>query len=99
VSAEPPAAQLKIRVIPRASKTAWGGKRGDSLVIRLQAPPVEGAANAALLKFLAKELGVRASDLEIVSGDRARDKVVRGAGIGQEELERRLISLQSKGAG
>ena len=71
---------LQIRVIPRAKKTEWGGKRGDALVVRLQAPPVEGAANEALVKFLAKEFGVRPSEVEIVSGERARDKVVRVEG-------------------
>ena len=85
-------ALLKIRVIPRARKTEWGGQRGEALVVRLQAPPVEGAANEALLKFLAKELGVRAGDLEMVAGDKARDKVVRVEGMTAEEAERRLNS-------
>ncbi len=83
-------ATLKIRVIPRASKTEWGGKRGEALVVRLQAPPVEGAANEALLKFLAKQLEVRASELEIVAGERARNKVVRVAGMTESELNDRL---------
>lgn len=86
-------ANLNIRVIPRAKKTEWGGKRGDAQVVRLQAPPVEGAANEALLKFLAKELGVRAADLEIVVGERARDKVVRVEGMGEGELRDRLRHL------
>jgi uncharacterized protein (TIGR00251 family) len=77
---------LKIRVIPRANKTEWGGMRGDARVVRLQAPPVEGAANEALLKFLAQELGVRVADLEIVAGERARDKVVRVEGMEEAEL-------------
>jgi uncharacterized protein (TIGR00251 family) len=83
-------ATLKIRVIPRAKKTEWGGKRGDALVVRLQAPPVEGAANEALIKFLAKEFGVRAGDVQIVSGERARDKVVRVEGREEGELQDRL---------
>ena len=88
-------AVLKIRVIPRAKKTEWGGQRGDALVVRLQAPPVEGAANEALLKFLARELGVRAGNLEIVSGERARDKVVRVEGMEEGEVERRLGAAQA----
>jgi uncharacterized protein (TIGR00251 family) len=81
---------LQIRVIPRAKKTEWGGKRGAALVVRLQAPPVEGAANEALLKFLAKELGVRAGDVEIVSGERSRDKVVRVEGMEERDLISKL---------
>lgn len=83
-------ALLTLRVIPRAKKTEWGGRRGDALVVRLQAPPVEGAANEALLKFLAKELGVRPSDLEIVSGERARDKVIRVGGMTDAEVSSKL---------
>ena len=93
MSADALGASLKIRVIPRASRTEWGGKRGDALVVRLQAPPVEGAANEALLKFLAKELGVRAGALEIVSGERARDKMVRVEGMDQRELSAGLRHL------
>jgi uncharacterized protein (TIGR00251 family) len=51
---------------------------------------VEGAANEALVKFLAKELGVRTGDVEIVSGERGRDKVVRVEGVGEGELRNKL---------
>ena len=81
---------LKLRVMPRSGRNEWGGRRGEARVVRLTAPPVEGAANEGLLKFLAKELGVRAGDLEIVSGERARDKVVRVWGMAEEELEEKL---------
>lgn len=90
---------LRIRVIPRASKTEWAGRRGEAWVVRLQAPPVEGAANEALLRFLAKELGVRRGDLVIVSGEHARDKVVRVADAVQEELEARVARLVQARAG
>jgi len=83
-------AQLKVRVIPRAKRTAFAGWRGDRLVIRLQAPPVEGAANEALRKFLAKALGIRKSDIEIVTGERSREKTLRIYGLTQEQLRQRL---------
>lgn len=85
-----PAAQLNLRVIPRAQRSGWGGRRGDAWVVRLQAAPVKGSANAALLKFLREELDVPGSALEIVSGEQSRDKVVRVLGMTQAELESRI---------
>ena len=83
-----PSARLTLRVIPRAQRTEISGKRGDAYAIRLQAPPVEGAANKALAKFLAELLGVRASDVRVVAGDKSRDKIVEIQGVSQEEAER-----------
>jgi len=83
-------ARLAIRVIPRAKKTQFGGKRQGRLVVRLQAPPVEGAANRALCKFLAKVLGVSAGDVEIISGLHSREKVVLVHGLSEQQLRRRL---------
>lgn len=84
------AATLTIRVIPRARRNEIGERRGGAIVVRLQAPPVEGAANEALAKYLASVLGVRAGDVRIVSGARSRDKVVQVEGLEQEEAERRV---------
>ena len=83
-------ARLRLRVIPRARKDALAGKRGDALLVRLQAPPVGGAANKSLCKLLARELGVRASDVTIVSGEKSRDKTVEVDGISQSECQSRL---------
>jgi uncharacterized protein YggU (UPF0235/DUF167 family) len=82
--------QLKLRVIPRAKRTGWGGRRGEAWVVRLQAAPVKGAANAALLDFLHEALGVPGSALEILSGEQSRDKLVRVHGLSQAELEKRV---------
>jgi len=77
-------ASFLVRVAPRASRTAMVGVMGygnDAAVkIALQAPPVEGRANAALIEFLAELLGVARSAIEIASGENARTKriVVRG---------------------
>ncbi len=67
---------LNVRVIPRASKNAVGGRRGDAIVIRLAAPPVEGAANEALVDYLAQLFERPRRDIEILSGHKSRDKRV-----------------------
>jgi uncharacterized protein (TIGR00251 family) len=72
---------LRIRVIPRASKTAIAGTRGDALLVRLAAPPVDGAANDALLELLSATLHVARRQLHLVSGAHGRDKRVKVDGI------------------
>ena len=97
MSESPPSrafADLRVRLIPRAQRTGWGGRRGEAWVVRLPAAPVKGAANAALLEFLGKALGVPASALELVTGARSRDKLVRVHGLGPQELEERLPARQ-----
>lgn len=77
-------ASFKIRVVPRASRTAIAGLFGDgkeaALKIALQAPAVEGRANAALIEFLADLLERPRSAIEIAGGQHARTKtiIVRG---------------------
>lgn len=77
-------ASFLVRVSPRASRTAIVGVMGDgkdaAVKIALQAPPLEGRANAALIEFLADLLGVARSAIEIASGENARMKrvAVRG---------------------
>jgi uncharacterized protein YggU (UPF0235/DUF167 family) len=70
-----------VRVVARAAKDALAGERAGALLVRLTAPPVAGAANAALARLLGDVLGVRASAVAIVRGAAARDKLVRVAGI------------------
>jgi len=85
-----PHVTLSLRVQPRASRNAVVGWSGDTLNIRLAAPPVEGVANAACLDFLAKLLDLSPSRLEILRGDRSRDKVLRITGLSKEEVHARL---------
>ena len=85
-----PYATISLRVQPRASRNAVVGWIGDVLKIRLTAPPVEGAANAACLTFLADLLDLPPSNLTIIKGDRSRQKVVRITGLSQEEVYARL---------
>jgi uncharacterized protein len=79
--------ELALLVTPRASKTRVLGPHGDALKIALAAPPVDGAANAALLDFLAKQLGVPKRQLELVSGDASRRKRVRVSGVDAASVE------------
>jgi uncharacterized protein (TIGR00251 family) len=77
-------------VIPRAKKTALAGWRDDVLVVRLAAPPVEGAANAALVEFLSAHLDLPRRAIRIVSGERSRQKRIAVDGFSASELRRRL---------
>jgi uncharacterized protein len=86
-------ALLSVRVMPRASKSGMAGRRGDAIVVRLTAPPVEGAANEALIAFLARTLRRPGRDITIVSGQKSRDKRVSIEGITDEELSARLSAI------
>ncbi len=81
---------LRVRVQPRASRDALSGEREGALVVRLTAPPVEGAANEALARFLGKALGVAPSAVRVVSGLTGRNKVVRVAGLDPATARERL---------
>ena len=81
---------LRIKVQPGASRTEVGETLGDRLKIRVQAPPVEGAANAALLKWLAKTLGVSKGKVRLAQGERSRDKTVEVTGVDAETARRAL---------
>ncbi len=70
------AAILSIRVIPRSPRTRVDGRRGDAVLIRLNAPPVEGAANDALIAFLSETLKLPRRNIRIVAGEKSRDKRV-----------------------
>lgn len=75
---------LRLRIQPRARAERLEGVSGDRLRIRLTAPPVEGAANAACIALLAKTLGVRRSQVQIRAGTKSRDKLIHIEGITSE---------------
>ena len=79
---------IDVRVIPRAAKPGIAGSRGGALLVRLKAPPVEGAANAELIELMARTAGVPRRSVSIVSGDRGRTKRVAIAGITPAEAAR-----------
>jgi hypothetical protein len=79
---------LRVRVTPRAPRDAVQGPLGDELKIRLQAPPVEGKANTALQRFLARRLGLPAAAVVLLSGATARSKRVLLRGIDPAAADR-----------
>jgi uncharacterized protein (TIGR00251 family) len=82
--------RLLLHVQPRASRTELAGQFGDALKIRIASPPVEGAANAELVRFLAETLGVRAAAVEILSGETGRRKAIKVSGVTVELAASRL---------
>ena len=89
----PSGVSFRIRVVPRAGRTRVAGTRGDALLVRLAAAPVEGAANEALIAMLADLLGRARRDISIASGERARDKIVRVAGTNAAEVSEKLLVI------
>ena len=81
---------LRVRVQPRASRDGLSGEREGALVVRLTAPPVEGAANEALSRLLGKTLGVAPSAVRVVSGAAGRNKLVSVAGLDAATARARL---------
>lgn len=78
--------RFDVRVQPRASRSEIVGEYGDALRVRVSAPPVDGAANEALVDLLAKELGVARRDVRIVSGASSRSKTVEIVGADESAI-------------
>ncbi len=83
---------LKMYVAPRASANKVVGLHNGALKIALTAPPVDGAANRALVEFLAKMLGVPKQAVSVVSGEASRQKVALVVGLDAEEVRAKLAS-------
>jgi uncharacterized protein len=92
-------ATLNIRVIPRAGRTALAGRRGESVLVRLAAAPVDGAANEALIDLLSDAFGVPRRQITITSGQRSRDKRVEIQGIDDATIAARLSAADKHGTG
>lgn len=82
--------RLAVQAAPRASRSEIVGLHGDAVRIRLNAPPVDGKANHALLEFLSETLRVPVRSLVLLSGDASRRKVVRIANLSPDEVVRRM---------
>jgi uncharacterized protein (TIGR00251 family) len=80
-------------VIPRSPKSAITGMRGEAVLIRLAAPPVDGAANDALIEFLSKTFQRPRRDIAIVAGQKSRDKRVSIEGISEADVRARLSAI------
>jgi len=81
---------IAVLVAPRASRTAVAGDADDRLRIRVAAPPVEGAANEELIRFLARTLGLPRASVTLTAGAAGRRKTVAAEGIGAEAALRLL---------
>jgi len=79
--------ELEVQVVPRASRTRVVGSVADRLKIQLNAPPVDGEANAALVELLAETFGVRKSAVTIVAGETSRKKRVRIEGATEAQAQ------------
>jgi uncharacterized protein (TIGR00251 family) len=100
VEPHPEGVVLRVWVLPRSSKNMLAGRHGDTLKIKLTAPPVGGAANKMCIAFLARRLGLPKASLEILAGRSRRRKLVlvRPAGDRMDpeavkDLKKRLASL------
>ena len=82
--------KLRIRVIPNAKKTTFSGTREDELVLRLNAPALEGKANKAAIEFLSGYFEVPKSAVSLVSGEKSRHKIFQIVGLKSSDLERKL---------
>ena len=76
-----PSTDIAVRLQPRARRDELLGMREGVLVVRVSAPPVDGRANRALCRLLARRLGVAPSRVAVVRGERSRDKTVRVDGL------------------
>jgi len=83
--------RLAVRVLPRSSRNSIEWEQ-ETLKVRLTAPPVDGAANEALIALLAERLGLPKRSISIVSGVTGRQKIVEIVGMAEEEVEKRLQS-------
>ena len=76
-----------VRVVPRASKSEIVGEHDGALKVRIASAPVDGAANAELIKLLAKQFGVSKSDVEIVGGETSKTKRIKITNISRTDIE------------
>ena len=86
----PDSTLLSIRLTPRAARERLAAAPDGGFVAHVTAPPVEGAANAALCRLVAKAAGVAPSRVDVVRGQRGRQKVVRVDGIDETALRARI---------
>lgn len=84
-------AVLRLRVVPNAKRSEVVGEHGDAIRVKVQAPAMDGKANEALLEFLAQQLGVPRRGLQLVAGEKSRDKSVMVAELDADEARRRLL--------
>lgn len=92
----PTGVRLAVRLQPRASRNEVTGLHEDRLKLRLTAPPVEGAANAAAQAYLAELFGVAKREVRLISGDKSKDKLWEIMGD-PDQLAARLAAVLAPG--
>ena len=84
------ACRIKIRVIPNARRTGFDGYREGELLLRLNAPALEGRANKAAAAFIADYFALPRSSVALVSGEKSRHKIFELIGLGIGDVERKV---------
>jgi uncharacterized protein (TIGR00251 family) len=92
------ATRISVRVRPGAASSEVVGWADGIYTVRIAAPPVDGKANAELVKFLSKKLGVARSSIRIIRGEKSRLKLIAVASIPESEITQRLSSDSGGGA-
>jgi uncharacterized protein (TIGR00251 family) len=90
MSALTPSAKIMVRLQPRARANEIVGERDGALLVRVTAPPVDGKANEALCKLLARRVGVGRTHVTIARGKSTQKKLIEIQGVGPAELRRKL---------
>jgi uncharacterized protein len=85
--------RIAVRLQPKASRNEVTGERGGVIQVRVTAPPVDGKANRALIKFVAKRLGIAPSEITLVRGERGREKLLEVRGPKAADARKRLLEL------
>jgi uncharacterized protein len=93
LKARPDGVHLAVKLQPRAAKNEIGGPLGDELKIKVTAPPVDAAANQALIDLLADKLGCARGAVQIVRGKTTRHKTIRISGVSPDEVLRKLLEI------
>lgn len=88
----PDGVQFRVRVTPRARQSEVTGVMDGALVVRVAAPPADGAANEALLALLSERLGVPVRRVRLIAGAASRNKVVSVTGLQPDEIRQRLAA-------
>jgi uncharacterized protein len=81
---------LRVHVVPNAESDCVVGEHGGTAKIKLRAPAVEGKANAALIRFLAKQMNLPRHAIVLKRGEKSRDKLIQIHGLSEEDVRKRL---------
>ncbi len=82
---------MRLRVVPNAKRSEVVGIHGDVIKVKVQAPAMDGKANEALLEFLAETMGVPRRAVQLVAGEKSRDKTIGVDELDADEARRRLL--------